>query len=125
MIRSAGQDPDIRLAVSTMNEQLQRLVPSAGRPIGALQILALDGAHTVCGELSAIIRFEPDRKAACQDAVGTRRSRRDFPPHGRKETCLHRITRQVPVKALGCAHRCKELTPKTTESHWSGGQREP
>ena len=59
-----------------MNERLQQLVPSANRPNGSLQALALDGAHTVCGELSAITRFEP-------------------------------------------------ATPKTTESHRSGGQCEP
>ena len=125
MIRSAGQDPDIRLAVSTMNEQLQRLVPSAGRPIGALQILALDGAHTVCGELSAIICVEPDRKAARQGAVSTRRSRNDLPLHGGKEAHPYRITCRMPVRARHGSRRCKELTPKTTESHWSGGQREP
>src|SRR5438477_11916601 len=121
MIRSAGQDPDIRLAVSTMNEQLQRLVPSAGRPIEALQILALDGAHTVCGELSAIIRFEPDRKAACQAAVSIRHSRSDFLLHGGKETHPQRMTRRMPVKALHGSRRCQELTPKTSESHRSGG----
>jgi hypothetical protein len=108
-----------------MNEQLQRLALSAGRPNGALQVLAPDGAHTVCGELSAIIRFGPDRKATRQGAVVAWRPRNDLPPHGGKETYLHRITYQVPVKALHGSRRCKELTPKTTESHCSGGQREP
>ena len=108
-----------------MNEQLQRLVPSAGRPIGALQILALDGAHTVCGELSAIIRLEPYRKAARQGAGSIRRSRNDSPLHGGKEAHPHRIPFRMPVRALHGSRRCKQLTPKTTESHWSGGQREP
>jgi len=49
-----------------MNERLQRLAPPANRPNGSLQALALDGAHTICGELSAIVRLEPDRKTACQ-----------------------------------------------------------
>jgi hypothetical protein len=83
-----------------MNERLQRLVPSANRPNGSLQALALDGAHTVCGELSAIIRFEPDRKAACQDAVSIRRPRNDFPLRSGKETHPHRITCWIPVMAL-------------------------
>jgi hypothetical protein len=108
-----------------MNERLRRLAPSADRPSGMVQTLALDGTHTVCGELSAIVRLEPDRNAARQDAVSTGRSRNDFPPHGGKQTHPHRITCRMPVKALHAPRRCKELTPKTTESHWSGGQREP
>jgi hypothetical protein len=108
-----------------MNERLQRLAPSADRPNRPLQILAPDGAQPVCGELSAIIRFQPDRKAARQGAASTRRSRNDFPLHGGKETHPHRITCQVPVKAPPGSRRCKELTQKTAESHWLGGQREP
>jgi hypothetical protein len=108
-----------------MNERLQRLAPSANQPNGSLQTLALDGAHTVCGELSAIIRCAPDRKAACQAAVRIRHSRNDLPLHGGKETHPHRITRRMPVQALPGSRRCKELTPKTAESHRPGGQREP
>jgi len=112
------------LVVSVMNERLQRLAPSADRPNGSLQTLALDGAHKVCGELSAIT-LEPDRKAACQGTMSIRHSRNDFPLHGGKEDHPHRITRRMPVKAMHGSRRCEELTPKTTESHWSGGQREP
>ena len=61
--------------MSVMNEQLQRLAPSADRPSLTLQILALDGPHTVCGELSAIIRVEPDREAARHGAVSIGRLR--------------------------------------------------
>jgi hypothetical protein len=113
------------LVVSVMNERLRRLALSATQPNGTLQTLALDGAHAVCGELSAIIRFGTDRKAARQAAASIRRPRNDFPPHGGKETHPHRITCRMPVRALYGSRRCKELTPKTTESHWSGGQREP
>jgi len=113
------------LVVSVMNERPQRLAPSANRPHGSLQALALDGAHTICGELSAIIRLEPGRKAACQGAVSMRRPQNDFLLYGGRETHRHRITRRMPVKALQGARRCNELTPKTTESHRSGGQREP
>ena len=108
-----------------MNERLQRLAPSANRPNGSLQTPALDGAHTVRGELSAIVRLEPDRRAACQGAVSIRHSRSDFLPRGGKETHPHRIARRMPVEALHGSGRCNEPTPKTTESHRSGGQREP
>ena len=108
-----------------MNERLRQLALSADRPGGAFQALALDGPPTVCGELSAIIRREPGREAARQGPVSTEHARNDFPLHGGKETHLHRITCRMPVKALHGSRRCKELTPKTTESHWSGGQREP
>ena len=108
-----------------MNERLQRLAPSTDRPNGTFQTVALDRAHSVCGELSAIIRREPGREAARQGPVSTEHARNDFPLHGGKETHLHRITCRTPVKALHSSRRCKELTPKTTESHWSGGQREP
>ena len=108
-----------------MNERLQRLAPSANRPNGSLQALALDRAQTICGELSAIIRFEPDRKAVCQGAVSMRRPRNDFLLYGGRETHPHRITRPMPVKALHGSRRYKEITPQTTESHRPGGQREP
>jgi hypothetical protein len=109
------------LAVSVMNERPQRLAPSANQPNGSLQTLALDGPHTVCGELSAIIRFESDHKATCQAAVWIRHSRNDLLLHGGKET----HPRRMPVKALHGSRRRKEPTPKTTESHRPGGQREP
>jgi len=108
-----------------MNERPQRLAPSANRPNGSLQALALDGAHTICGELSHISRFGPDRKAACQGAVSMRRPRNDFLLYGGSETQPHRITRRMPVKALHGSRRCKELILKTTESLRSGGQCEP
>ncbi len=111
--------------MSVVNEQVQRLTPSAGRPSRALQILALDGAHAVAGELSAIIRFGPDGAVVRQGEANVWRARNDFPLPGGKETGLCRITCQMPAKALPGSHRYKELTPKTTESNWSGGQREP
>ena len=76
-------------------------------------------------DLSAIIRFGPDGEVACQGEVSARRARNDFPLDGGKKTGLYRMTCPIPAKALPGSHRCKELTPKTTESHWSGGQREP
>src|SRR5262249_7821521 len=109
-----------------MNEWPQWLASPASQPIGALQALALDRAHTVCGEVSVIIReLLVARKAAGQGAASSRRPRNDFPLHGGKQTHPHRIMCRMPVQALHGSRRCKELTPKTTESHWSGGQREP
>lgn len=109
-----------------MNERLQRLAPSADRPNRPLQVLAPDGAHPGSGELSAIICFEPDYKAARQGVAGTRCSRNNFPLHGGKENQSHRITCRVPGKALHRSRQRNEPTPKTTESQWSGGgQREP
>ena len=57
-------------------------------------------------------------------AVSTGHLRNDFSSDGGKETYLHRITRPMPARR-SARHDVKELTPKTTESHWSGGQREP
>lgn len=50
-----------------MDEQLQRLIRSVGRPNVRLQILALDRPGTVRSELSTILRFALDGDAARQD----------------------------------------------------------
>ena len=110
--------------MSVMNERLQRLALSADRPDVVLQILAAE-AHTVLGKLSANLGLAPGNGVVHQDAAGTRQFRNDITLGGRKHRHLRRITCQVLSKALPGPHRCKELTPKTTESHWSGGQREP
>ena len=110
--------------MSVMNERLQRLALSADRPDVVLQILAAE-AHTVLGKLSANLGLAPGNGAVRQDAAGIRQFRNDITLGGRKHRHLRRITCQVLSKALPGPHRCKELTPKTTESHWSGGQREP
>ncbi len=111
--------------MSVMNEQLQRLALSADRPGLTLQILVLAGPHPVRGELSAIFGIEPDREAARHDAVSTRRLTNAFPLDGRKKSCLHRTTCLAAAMAPFDLGLCQERTPKTTESHWSGGQREP
>ena len=109
--------------MSVMNERLQRLALSADRPDVVLQILAFE-PHSVLGELSAN-PGSASGNGVRQDAVGTRQFRNDITLGGRKHRHLRRITCQVLCTALPGPHRCKELTPKTTESHWSGGQREP
>lgn len=111
--------------MSVMNERLQRLALSADRPDVVLQVLVFDGPHTVLGKLSANLGLAPGNGAVRQDAAGTWQSRNDITLGGRKHRHLSRITCQVLSKALPGPHWCIELTPKTTESHWSGGQREP
>jgi hypothetical protein len=110
--------------MSVMNERLQRLALSADRPDVVLQILAFEGPHTVRGKLSANPGLAPGNGVR-QDAAGTRQFRNDITLGGRNHRHLRRNPCQVLSKALPGPHRCKELTPKTTESHWSGGQREP
>jgi hypothetical protein len=111
--------------MSVMNERLQRLALSADRPDVVLQILASEGPHTVLGKLSANLGLAPGNGVVRQDVAGIRQFRNDITLGGRKHRHLRRITCQVLSTALPGPHRCKELTAKTTESHWSGGQREP
>lgn len=111
--------------MSVMNERLERLALSADRPDVVLQILAFEGPYTVLGELSANLGLAPGNEAVRQDAAGTGRFRKNITPGGGKYRHLRRITCQEASRALLGPHRCKELTPKTTESHWSGGQRVP
>lgn len=110
--------------MSVMNERLQRLALSADRPDVVLQILAFETPYTVLGKLSANPGLAPG-DGVRQDAAGTRQLRNDITLGGRKHRHLRRITCPVLSKTPPGPHRCKELTPKTTESHWSGGQREP
>lgn len=108
-----------------MYEQLQRLAQEADRPNVTIQILPLDGPHTVFVESFVIFRFEPDSEAALQDVVSTEHLRNDFSLEGEKETYLHWIAFQMLARASLDPERSKDLILKTAESHWSGGQREP
>jgi transcriptional regulator with XRE-family HTH domain len=108
-----------------MYEQLQRLAQEADRPNVTIQILPLDGPHTVFVESFVIFRFEPDSEAALQDVVSTEHLRNDFSLEGEKETYLHWIAFQMLARASLDPERSKDLILKTAESHWSDGQREP
>ncbi len=108
-----------------MHQQLQRLAHEADRPNVTLQILPLDGPHTVFVESFVIFRFEPDSEAALQDVVSTEHLRNDFSLEGEKETYLHWIAFQMLARASLDRESSKDLILKTAESHWSGGQREP
>jgi transcriptional regulator with XRE-family HTH domain len=108
-----------------MHEQLQRLARDADRPNVTVQVLPLDGPHTVFVESFVIFRFDPDSEAGLQDVVSTEHLRNDFSLEGEKETYLHWLAFQMLAKASLNPDRSKELILKTADSHWSGGQREP
>jgi hypothetical protein len=108
-----------------MNEQRQLLTRSAHRPSVALQIHFREGPHTGLGELSAILRFGPGSGAVRQGPAGTGHVRNGIWLGGGRAARPHRVMCQMPARALPGPRWCNELTPKTTESHWSGGQREP
>jgi hypothetical protein len=106
-----------------MNDQPQWLARSAGRPGVRPQIVILARPFMALGELSANLG-EPGGDVMPKDAAAARNLAEAGPVHG-DERSRRRTTRQVIAKPLPGPHRCKEITPKTTESHWSGGQREP
>jgi hypothetical protein len=134
MIDSLVKIPDTSGGLmSVTNEQRQLLRRSAHRPSVALQIHFPDGPHTGPGELSAILRFGPGSGAVRQGAAGTGHVPNSISLSGGNAISLgggraarpHRVMCQLPARALPGPRWCNELTPKTTESHWSGGQREP
>jgi hypothetical protein len=108
-----------------MNEQLQRLASPAGRSSLALQIRTFDVPPAARGQLSAILRFGPDGEAPRQGAACIGQLQNDPSPDGGKQARPHQVALQMPARVSLSPGRCEELTPKTTESHWSGGQREP
>jgi hypothetical protein len=108
-----------------MNEQLQRLASPAGRSSLALQIRTFEVPPAACGQLSAIFRFGPDGETARQAPACIGPFHNDSSPDGGKQARPHRVALTMPVTVSLSPGRRKELTPKTTESHWSGGQREP
>jgi transcriptional regulator with XRE-family HTH domain len=109
-----------------MHAQLQRLAREADRPNVTVQILPLDGPHTVFVESFVIFRFgEEGGEPVLQDVVSTEHLLNDFSLEGEKETYLHWIAFQMLTRASLDADRSKELILKTAESHWSGGRTEP
>jgi hypothetical protein len=107
-----------------MNEQPQWLARPANRPGVTPQIVILARPFMALGELSANLG-EPRGDVMPQDAAGTRNLPDAGPAADGNERSRRRTTRQVIARPLPGPHRCKEITRKTTESHWSGGQLEP
>jgi len=106
-----------------MHRQLQRLAREAERPNVRLQVLPLDGPHTVFVESFVIFRFDPDSEAGLQDVVSTEHLRNDFSLEGEKETYLHWLAFQMLAKASLDRDESRALIEKAAE-HWSGSQRD-
>ena len=82
-----------------MYEQLQRLAKECERPNLTLQILPLDGQHTVIGESFVLFGFEADGDAVLQDVVSTEQMRSGFILEGERETHLHRVAFRTLTEA--------------------------
>jgi hypothetical protein len=105
-----------------MYEQLQRLAREATRPNLTLQVLPLDGPHTVFGESFVIFGFGDDSDAMLQDVVSTEQLRSGFILEGERETYLHRIAFQSLADAALDPATSKALILEIAETHWSGAQ---
>jgi transcriptional regulator with XRE-family HTH domain len=100
---------------SVMYEQLQRLAQEADRPNLTVQILPLNGQHTVFGESFVIFGFRDD-----QDVVITEQLRNSVTLEGERETYLHRIAFQSLCEAALDPAESRALILETAESSWSG-----
>ena len=113
LLRRIGSD-------QTMYEQLQRLAKECDRPSLTLQILPLDGVHTVIGESFVLFGFEADGDAVLQDVVATEQMRSGFILEGERETHLHRVAfRTLTESALGPAES-KQRILEMAEARWNG-----
>jgi transcriptional regulator with XRE-family HTH domain len=108
---------------SVMYEQLRRLAREADRPNVTLQILPLDGQHTVFGESFVIFGFVVDSDAMLQEVVSTEQLKSGFTLEGERETYLHRIAFQMLAEAALDPAVSRALILETAESHWSGANR--
>src|SRR5579863_7130453 len=113
LLRRIGSD-------RTMYEQLQRLAKECDRPNLTLQILPLDGQHTVIGESFVLFGFEADGDAVLQDVVSTEQMRSGFILEGERETHLHRVAFRTLTEAALSAADSKQLILDVAESRWAG-----
>ncbi len=109
----------------TMYEQMQRLAKECERPNLTLQILPLDGPHTVIGESFVLFGFEADGDAVLQDVVSTEQMRSGFILEGERETHLHRVAFRTLTEAALSPADSKQLILDTAETHWTGKRRWP
>jgi transcriptional regulator with XRE-family HTH domain len=117
---------------AVMYEQLQRLVRDGDRPNVTLQILPLDGQHTVFGESFVIFGFTDDSgfpddgdftdddDPMQQDVVITEQLKSSVIMEGERETYLHRIAFQTLADASLSPADSRALILDTAESYWSG-----
>jgi transcriptional regulator with XRE-family HTH domain len=103
---------------AVMYEQLHRLAREAERPNLTLQVLPLDGQHSVFGESFVIFGFGDDSDAMLQDVVSTEQLRSGFSVEGERDTYLHRIAFQMLCDAALRPEESRQLILKTAESHW-------
>lgn len=107
-----------------MNEQLQRLASPVSLPALALQIRIHAVPQTARGQLCTIFPGKPGSKAARESTAHAGPLRNDLRPHGGKQARPRRLAPRVPTRVPVSPGQWKDLTPKTTESHWSGDQRD-
>jgi transcriptional regulator with XRE-family HTH domain len=106
----------------TMYEQLHHLVKECDRPNLALQILPLDGQHTIIGESFVLFSFEADGDAVLQDVVSTEQMRSGFILEGERETHLHRIAFRALTDAALPPEESRQLILDVADSRWAGAR---
>ncbi len=116
LLRRIGSD-------ATMYEQCQRLVKECDRANLNLQILPLDGPHTVIGESFVLFGFEADGDAVLQDVVSTEQMRSGFILEGERETHLHRVAFRTLTEAALSSADSKQLIQETADNRWGGARR--
>lgn len=104
----------------TMYEQLQRLAKECDRDNVTLQILPLDGVHTIIGESFVLFSFEADGDAVLQDVVSTEQMRSGFILEGERETHLHRVAFRTLTEAALSPEDSKQRILDTAEDYWAG-----
>jgi transcriptional regulator with XRE-family HTH domain len=107
----------------TMYEQLQRLAKECDRDNVTLQILALDGVHTIIGESFVLFGFEADGDAVLQDVVSTEQMRSGFILEGERETHLHRVAFRTLTEAALNPEDSKQRILDIAEDYWTGTSR--
>ena len=107
----------------TMYEQLQRLARECDRDNVTLQILPLDGVHTIIGESFVLFGFEADGDAVLQDVVSTEQMRSGFILEGERETHLHRVAFRTLNEAALSPEDSKQRILEIAEDYWTGTRR--
>jgi len=105
-----------------MYEQLQRLAKECDRPNLTIQILPLDGLHTVIGESFVLFGFEANGDAVLKDVVSTEQMRSGFILEGERETHLHRVAFRILTEAALSPADTKSLILETAETRWAGSR---
>ena len=107
-------------SVTVMYEQLQRLATECDRDNVNLQILPLDGQHTIVGESFVLFGFEADGDAVLQDVVSTEQMRSGFILEGERETHLHRVAFRALTDAALSADDSRQRILDIAKDYWTG-----